>query len=342
MLLYLKNMSERKSRVLITKNILEIIKRLIDNNTSLVEISRNLSISYATIKKIAKKISEDSHYVINFKNEIEKRGPNSIGGFHNCVSRIIDAKNAISQKEIANELEIFGYRASQSTVCRAIKKINYSRKRLVQMPDERNSFRIIENRRIFAENINNISDNQLFYLDECGFNKHTSRSYGYSPKNQKAIKTVSANRGQNISLLAMISKNGYIAFKIIQCPINGQILKDFLNNELLAQPNNVPRKTLIMDNVRFHHNPEVRTICNRKNIDLIYLPAYSPQLNPIEEFFSVVKANFKRLDVPKNSFDQIKSAIEVSILQVQPSVYEGIYRHMRRWLSIASAGEPMI
>lgn len=72
MLLYLKNMSERKSRVLITKNILEIIKRLIDNNTSLVEISRNLSISYATIKKIAKKISEDSHYVINFKNEIEK------------------------------------------------------------------------------------------------------------------------------------------------------------------------------------------------------------------------------------------------------------------------------
>ena len=119
-------------------------------------------------------------------------------------------------------------------------------------------------------------------------------------------------------------------------------LNDFLTNELDIQPISAPRKTLIMDNARPHHNSNMLSICQSKNLNLSSIPAYSPQLNPIEQFFSLVKANYKRSQMPKNNFQEIKLAIEDSINQIDEEYFSSIYREMRRWVERAISGQIFI
>jgi transposase len=55
-----------------------------------------------------------------------------------------------------------------------------------------------------------------------------------------------------------------------------------------------PKSVLVMDNASFHHTDRIRQICTGAGVKLIYLPPYSPDLNPIEEFFAELKAFIKR------------------------------------------------
>ncbi|KAG0440476.1 hypothetical protein DMUE_1720 [Dictyocoela muelleri] len=95
------------------------------------------------------------------------------------------------------------------------------------------------------------SDNNFIYLYECGFNRHTSAHYGYSPVNKKSVVHVNGNIGLNMRLLCIISYNEKLAYFIHKGPINSRILVDFLDNELFNVSNNAPRKSMIMDNKKF-------------------------------------------------------------------------------------------
>ncbi|KAG0437371.1 hypothetical protein DMUE_3736 [Dictyocoela muelleri] len=83
---------------------------------------------------------------------------------------------------------------------------------------------------------------------------------------------------------------GTLAYEIKQGAINTNILLDFLVRYLEKSVEESPQPILIMENARFHHSQRVREICNEKGVVIEYLQDYSPQLNPIEEYFSIVKA----------------------------------------------------
>lgn len=330
----------RKSRVAVTKNLILQVQKNIEKNIPLKKIAEILLISYPTVRSIAKKISTIENYAENFKSAYENRkSPRRLVSYASIIREMIDSNNNISQKEIQEELEAIGIRISQATISRTIKSLEYSRKRLTIVPIERNTPTNIESRRIYARMITELKDENLFFLDECGFNSHTNNHYGYSPVNTKAIKFLRAGKGQNVSLLCMISIDGLLSFTIHKGSINTLILKNFLNNELVESSFGLNQKYLIMDNVRFHHSNEIKEVCQRKSISLKYLPTYSPQLNPIEEFFSVVKSRYNRIHSPKNTFDQIKSCIEEAIESVEPIIFIKIYNNMRRWIEKALAGE---
>jgi len=59
-------------------------------------------------------------------------------------------------------------------------------------------------------------------LDEFGVNGHCVRSYGYSPKKIKAVTSLNANRGRNVSALVVISKNGILCYEVSARPFNSQ------------------------------------------------------------------------------------------------------------------------
>ena len=123
-------------------------------------------------------------------------------------------------------------------------------------------------------------------------------------KEYNAVKFVTGNRVSNIGLLCMIKVKGAAIYEIHTGAINSEILTQFLENNQKVNNNN-SRTTVVIDNVRFHHSQIVKNIYNRKNVPIRYLPAYSPQLNPIEEFFSVVKARYNDQRSPKRTFEEI-------------------------------------
>lgn len=54
------------------------------------------------------------------------------------------------------------------------------------------------------------------------------------------------------------------------------------------------KSVLVMDNVSFHHTKQIQRMCSEAGVKLVYLPPYSPDLNPIQEFFAELKGFIKR------------------------------------------------
>ncbi|XP_065652927.1 uncharacterized protein LOC136080240 [Hydra vulgaris] len=146
---------------------------------------------------------------------------------------------------------------------------------------------------IFAAEVAKIADSNLVFLDETRFNKYTVRSCGYSPKDTKAYLTVPANKGQNVSLMCLISNLGVECFQYKCGAYNTQSFIDFINNKLAPFFAVNPNKILLIDDEKFHKAATVLQLQREKNITHKFLVPCSPELNPIKEFYSMLKSNFK-------------------------------------------------
>ncbi|KAG0437411.1 hypothetical protein DMUE_3704 [Dictyocoela muelleri] len=90
---------------------------------------------------------------------------------------------------------------SVSTICRQIRKMNYTRKVLTKIPVSKNSVENKISRYEYCNFLNLIENEDLFFLDESGFNLHLTPKYGYSLKNTKAYTTIPNSKGSNVSFL---------------------------------------------------------------------------------------------------------------------------------------------
>ncbi|KAF7684879.1 hypothetical protein CDIK_4372, partial [Cucumispora dikerogammari] len=163
--------------------------------------------------------------------------------------------------------------------------MNYSRKRLSLVPAERNTPRLLDLRQIYCNNLMDMFVERLVFLDETGFNLHTSVNYDYSPVNTRGYSVVRASRSTSQSLTCAVDINGIIASDIITGAYDGDKIKIFIENKLLLYFLNNRGTILIMDNSSLYYRADVLRLLNQSGIEYRFLPAYSPQLNPIEEFF---------------------------------------------------------
>ena len=82
-------------------------------------------------------------------------------------------------------------------------------------------------------------------------------------------------------------------------------------------------KTLLQDNVRFHHSKNVKKYAAENNIGMNYIPAYSPIFNPIEMSFSKIKSNYRKLD-----HIDIKQDIIDSVDTITSTDLNNYYKHV--------------
>ena len=170
--------------------------------------------------------------------------------------------------------------------------MDITRKRLTLVLIEKNSNKNIDLRQGYCRNINTIPDQCLVFLDEIGFNIHTKKKYGYSIKNTKCYVSVLVNRGKNISLMAAITINGVERFELVEGAYDGNMFMNFINIHLKTYFEANTRHILVMDNCAFHHRRDVIELLNSLSISHCFVPPHSPQLNPMEEYFSCLKANY--------------------------------------------------
>ena len=148
-----------------------------------------------------------------------------------------------------------GFTLSLSTISRKLKRMNIGRKKLKLLPDiDSAEQRVVPQRYVTV--IKEIPDEKIFFLDETGFNLHTTGSYGYSPLHLPAIRKVSKSRGKNISMIALISNKKierYRLEEVITIALSYlEFFKDLFVNEIIKGGDSV-----ICDNVAFHNANEV-------------------------------------------------------------------------------------
>ncbi|KAF7691526.1 hypothetical protein CDIK_2535 [Cucumispora dikerogammari] len=109
--------------------------------------------------------------------------------------------------------------------------MEFTKKRPVKVSEERNTTRTINARQEYYTIINQVGDDRLVFLDKTDANLHHRRNYGFYPKNSKAIKVVSENRGENISSFVVIRKRGVLAFETKDGAFNGDSFIVFIRNK---------------------------------------------------------------------------------------------------------------
>lgn len=152
-------------------------------------------------------------------------------------------------------------------------------------------------------------------------------NYGFSKVGTKAIVRVPKMKGRNVSVMAAISKNNIVHYKILDENGNQHVFQDFLAELRQKIPNNLLQNTfIIMDNVRFHHTKAVIDYMDYLELQYKYLPAYSPHFNPIEKFFNQWKHSVKRL-APTTEQDLLAKINQVDLF-VEPDNFKNYYSNI--------------
>ncbi|KAG0442363.1 hypothetical protein DMUE_0326 [Dictyocoela muelleri] len=153
---------------------------------------------------------------------------------------------------------------------------------------------------------------RILFLDESSFNLHTSTKYGYSYVNEDATIYQPCSCGKNLSLCLIISQNAIKHFKLIDGAYNCEMFYVFLN-ECFEKGIFRNNSILIMDNVAFHKGAELKIFMESRNVTVIFLPPYSPDLNPIENVFSSIKMRLGCIRPRPISREQLKENIVMII-----------------------------
>jgi transposase len=139
-----------------------------------------------------------------------------------------------------------------------------------------------------------VPEENRVYLDEAGTNLGMTRAYARCLEGERVYYKRPANCGGNISLVGAIRLKKKPVLYPFDGPVDGERFLSFLDNQLLQTLE--PGDVVIMDNCRIHHIKEVTERLLAVGARPLFMPPYSPELNPIEETWSLIKATFKSLE----------------------------------------------
>ncbi len=133
------------------------------------------------------------------------------------------------------------------------------------------------------------------FIDETSAYIGQSREYGWGSSKERVYDTRPKGRKDRVSLIAATTPNGVMAEQALVIPdtVNKNAFLAFLETTLL--PTLTRGSVLVMDNWTVHHGDDVSELVEAHGCELLYLPTYSPDLNPIEHLFAKLKSFIKAL-----------------------------------------------
>lgn len=174
---------------------------------------------------------------------------------------------------------------------------------------------------LFRDLIQTFKAKQLVVVDESSTHLPMYPRYARSLRGQRAYERQKRNYGQNITLLASLNLNGMGAAMVVLGGVNQNVFETFIRQLLL--PTLREGDTLLLDNLPAHHASAVRAILRTKRCRVLFLPAYSPDLSPIEAAFAKMKQFL--CQAKADTFDALLSAIDQALSQVSPDDAIGFY-----------------
>jgi hypothetical protein len=136
----------------------------------------------------------------------------------------------------------------------------------------------------------------LVYVDKSGSDNRTGfRRKGWATLGMTPVQTAGFHRNARHQILPTYAQDGIVHVRIFQGSTDSAVFEDFIQELLpLCGRWPEPKSVLVMDNASFHQPERVEQLCADAEVKVLFLPSYSPDLNPIEEFFAELKALIKR------------------------------------------------
>ena len=127
----------------------------------------------------------------------------------------------------------------------------------------------------------------IIYFDESGFEEEVNRCHAWAPRGQKVYGDVHGSKRKRTNLIMAQRRREWLAPMVFDFSCNAELVETWLETMLipeLDQPS-----VIVMDNASFHHKGNISTILENHGHKLLPLPPYSPDFNPIEQSFAILK-----------------------------------------------------
>ncbi|CAI2169069.1 11829_t:CDS:2 [Funneliformis geosporum] len=283
-----------------------------------------------------------NHYIKNIKeryipritsqqiDELQQKGltQKDIGEVYQRTDRTISAlelllsydedDNTATLQELSDYLfQQTGQRFSQATIFRVLKREKIYLKKAEKQYSEQDEEKV---KNFVRDNYRLLSLSSFSAVDECGFNLGAVPYYARSLKGKRAVVKRPGKRGSNYTLtlcVQNVKEKAVISYKLIKGGSKTKNFHEFLSNIKFTTH-------LLLDNAQIHHATKscqklglttIAELAKQKNIKLVYLPSYSPKLNPVENCFSVIKSYYRKKR--PRSEEELRKIIEEVIVKLQ-------------------------
>ena len=133
---------------------------------------------------------------------------------------------------------------------------------------------------------------RFVFLDETGTATNMTRRYGRCPRGERLVDAAPHGHWKTTTFVAGLRSHGLTAPLVLDGPMTGEVFRAYV--EQMLAPSLAPGDVVVMDNLAAHKVAGVREAIGAAGASLLYLPPYSPDLNPIEQFFAKLKGLLRK------------------------------------------------
>ena len=311
---------------------------------SFSEVGRRLRISKGAVSKIVKQYIVTGSTAPKQSNHV-RTVPRCTFQDSILLETMVQASVSSSLKELRDDLAIHGDcgELSTSTISRNIRyKLpsgrNYSRKRLGKCASERFTPENIVYTQLYIDYLKDKDPSSVKFFDESGFQLPDAghRNFGFSPVGEDCVEARRYLSTANLTLNFLVGYDGVKYGNIIEGASNSvQFLRFFDEASQTVDP--ITQRPIlevgdivVVDNLAAHHGEAeraLRSFLNDLGMELVFLPVYSPDLNPVEEVFSKLKYLLK-YRYQELVWDNLEYAVLRAVGDVTAADMYGYYKHV--------------
>jgi transposase len=165
---------------------------------------------------------------------------------------------------------------------------------------------------------------RLVFVDESGTHISMDRLRSRAPRGVRAYAQVPKNRGKNLTLIASLSLHGMGESMCVEGATDAKAFEIYYVEHFLA-PSLTEGQVVVMDNLGAHRPRRIRDLIEARGAELVFVPSYSPDLNPIEQAFSKIKNILRKLGA--RTHEALLEAMEEALSKVTPGDAAGWFAH---------------
>ena len=303
------------------------------------EVSRVFRVSKPTVSSIWK------HYCLG---KPENTGRPSRGRPRKLTNADIDYIEFVkTQKPSATSNHIHAELSRYSTTTVTPRTINtavrsylpkqWTYKKIKHVARERFTLDNLRYTETFMQLLHDVDPYRLQFMDESGFKlpEVCNPLYGHAPCGERAIEVVRYHSAPNVTLHLLAGLGGVNHYKVTPGASDSMTFLNFITECVYSQTENgvtalKPNDILVIDNATIHHSQTAQVLkawLETQGIDVVYTPKYSPDMNPVEECFSKIKAVLRQPSFGTIVQANLSTAIYTATKTVSSGDMHSFFRH---------------
>lgn len=203
-----------------------------------------------------------------------------------------------------------GLSVSLAAICKALKRLRLTRKKKVTHASEQDRPDVQADRRRWKRRVRRIDVMRLIFVDETGVTTQMHRTYGRAPIGERVVDSIPEKHYHSSTLLGAMQHNGSLQALVYDGGTDISAMLSFIERQLV--PILKPGDVVVWDNLRTHQSAAVIQAVEKTGARVMPLPAYSPELNPIESLWSKMKTYLRSAAArtKEDLMDALRKALE--------------------------------